>query len=342
MYSLNILRVLVIAMSVVCHTLPQNDIAKNIAAKHGLQEEKSEDHRITGPQYGCKIRYETKFEIQEIESVRQECNHYTETKCTTHTRPKCEHHHEKKCDTKYKEECRHYKEQECTDTWRSQCVTRSKEVCDFVVKEIQVPYVEDECITRQERRCEKHWEESIEGGIVKKVWVDNLPTCKLYDATDCKPVTKHRQELTKERKCNQVPYQHCDRVKDTQCHLVPRKECKDIPYQDCRDVVIEVCNPESYQDCQDYPRRKCRDVHEKKPQQVTVQVPIRDCSFSSDNHHHIPRANKLDEQLDAQVIENSDKILFKIGENEVNKEEVDGNDDDNHKDDDVKFKKENL
>ena len=83
------LPLLLIAMSVVCHTLPQNDIAENIAAKHELKinskqtqqnnkEEKSEDHRIAGPGQGCTIRYETKFEVQVVENIRQECNEWTE------------------------------------------------------------------------------------------------------------------------------------------------------------------------------------------------------------------------------------------------------------------------
>ena len=83
------LPLLLITISVVCHTLPQNDIAENIAAKHKLEinskqthqnnkEERSEDHRIAGPVQGCTIRYETKFEVHEVENVRKECNEWTE------------------------------------------------------------------------------------------------------------------------------------------------------------------------------------------------------------------------------------------------------------------------
>ena len=78
-----------------------------------------------------------------------------------------------------------------------------------------------------------------------------------------------------------MPYQHCDRVKDTTCRDVPRQECNDEPYQDCRDVQRERCVPESWQDCQDYPRQECKDIHQKVPKQVAVQVPIRVCGQSN-------------------------------------------------------------
>jgi hypothetical protein len=338
------LSLLVISMSVVCYTLPQNDIAENIAEKHGLeinnkqtqqqnQEHQSEDHRIAGPVLGCTIRYETKFEVQHVENIRQECNEWTETICTTKTRPKCYHTHENQCQTKYEEKCIHYKEQECVDNWRKVCETRSKEVCDVVVKEIQVPYVEDDCITRKETRCEKHWEEPIKG---KKVWVDNPATCRLYDTTDCQPVTKHRPELKQETECSQVPYQHCDRVKDTQCHTIPKKECKNEPYQDCKEVTIKTCNQESYQDCQNYPRTKCKDVHEKIPKQVAVQVPVRDCS-SSDIHHHIPRVSEVVKSSDKKIVDSGEKIVFKLGDENKNEDNEDGNESDDVKFNDVKL-----
>ena len=83
------LSLLLISFAVACHTLPQNDIANHIAEKQGLtidtnqsqpqnKELKSEDHRIAGHVQGCTIRYETKFEVQEIENIRQECTDWTE------------------------------------------------------------------------------------------------------------------------------------------------------------------------------------------------------------------------------------------------------------------------
>merc|ERR1712077_111556 len=86
-------------------------------------------------------------------------------------------------------------------------------------------YEGDECTSRKERRCEKHWEEPIKG---KKVWVDNPATCKYFDATDCRPVTKYRTEQERYTTCDQVPYEHCDRVKDTNCYQVPKQECKNV------------------------------------------------------------------------------------------------------------------
>jgi hypothetical protein len=111
----------------------------------------------------------------------------------------------------------------------------------------------------------------------KKVWVDNPDTCKFYDTTDCRPVTKYRTEQEKYTKCDQVPYKHCDRVKDTNCRDVPKQQCRSEPWQDCHDVQRERCSKESFQDCQDYPRQECKDVHSKVPKQVAVQVPIRVC-----------------------------------------------------------------
>jgi len=334
------LSLLLISFAVACHTLPQNDIANQIAEKQGLtidskqsqpqnEEIKSEDHRIAGHVQGCTIRYETKFEVQEIENIRQECKEWTETICTTKTRPNCYHTHENKCETRYEEKCNYYNEQQCIDNWRDVCETRSKEECDVVVKEIQVPYVEDECITRKERRCEKHWEQTTIG---KKVWVDNPESCKFYDTTDCQPITKHRPELKHETECNQVPYQHCDRVKDTTCHDIPKKDCRNEPYQECKEITIQHCDQESYQDCQDYPRTKCNDVHELIPKQVTVQIPVRDCS-SSDNYPHIPRASDVVKTSDEKVVgNNEEKIVFKIED----EHEIDGSGDYNENDD-VKF-----
>jgi len=281
-----LLPLLIISIAGVSYTLPQNDIAEEIAAKLVSEINKSQDHRINdalpalGIGKGCRIKYETKFEIEEIESVRQECRQWTENKCTTKQRPKCTHVHDNVCETKYRQKCRHYSEKKCNDSWRNECVTREKDECDEYNRQIEVPYEEDECLTRKERRCEKHWEEPIVG---TKVWVDDPATCKFYDTTDCKPVTKYRTETEKYTKCQKVPYQHCDRVKDTHCFDVPKQECHDEPWQDCHEVIRDVCVQESYQDCQDYPRRECKDVHEKIPKQVTVQVPIRVCDGGIDD-----------------------------------------------------------
>merc|ERR1712064_266899 len=79
---------------------------------------------------------------------------------------------------------------------------------------------------KNEKRCEKHWEETTPG---KKVWVENPATCKWYDASQCAPVTKYRTEQEKYTQCSKVPYQHCDRVKDTNCRDVPQQKCDDVP-----------------------------------------------------------------------------------------------------------------
>merc|ERR1711881_478818 len=64
-------------------------------------------------------------------------------------------------------------------------------------------------------------------------------------------------------------YEHCDRVKDTNCFQVPKQDCNDVPK--------EKCVQESWQDCQDYPRQECKDIHSKVPRQVAKQIPIRVC-----------------------------------------------------------------
>jgi len=313
MKSLLVLPFLVVSISVVCHTLPQNDIAEDIAAKHGPQINKSEAHRLVEPKQGCQIKYVTKFQIQEVENVRTECSEWIETKCTTKSRPKCTHRHVDKCETKYKETCRHWSEKTCIDNWRNVCETRYKEACNDIERTVQVPYEEDECTTRQERRCEKHWEETVKG---KKVWVDNPATCKFYDTTDCQPKTKYHTEIKTERECNQVPYQHCNRVRDTKCNDIPRTECKDVPYQDCKEVRIETCEQESWEDCQKFPRTKCTDIHEKIPKQVAIQVPVRDCHY-----HDARQAPKVDVS-DADIVEGYANIVEGSGSETV--DQVDG------------------
>merc|ERR1712038_1918970 len=193
------------------------------AGTPGINIARSQGHHISDYREGCPIRYETRFEIQEIENVRIDCKEWTEAICTTKTRPNCHHRHEIKCDTEYKEKCRNYVEQSCIDDWRRVCETTSNIVCEVQQKEIEVPYEEDECTTRQERRCEKHWEETSEG---RKAWVDNPATCKLFDTTDCHPVTKYRTGYLVDDVCHDVPLETCKQVKDTQCHDVPQTRIK--------------------------------------------------------------------------------------------------------------------
>jgi len=260
----------------------------------------------------CKLRYETKFEIQEVENERTQCDDIVEKKCSSKTRPNCHLKQENRCNTQYKQECYEYKDQVCNDVWKNKCEIRHKEVCKLVVNEISVPFVEEKCAVKQERRCTKHWEE-IENG--RKVWVDNPSTCKFYDVTDCKPVTKERRELKRENICNQIPFQHCDRIMDQQCHFEPKQSCKDVPYQNCNNFVIEVCDDEYYEDCDYIPTQKCRVIHEKLPKQVTVQVPIQDCSNGIDNGFDIPFKIDLNTILSQQPIEtkavqSDDSVIF--------------------------------
>lgn len=171
------------------------------------------------------------------------------------------------------------------------------------MNEINVPFVEEKCAVKQERRCSKHWEE-IEKG--RKVWVDNPSTCKFYDITDCQPVTKERRELKRENICNQLPFQHCDRIMEQQCHFEPKQSCKDVPYENCNNIVTEICEEEYYEDCDYIPIQKCRVIHEKLPKQVTVQVPIQDCSNGIDNGFDIPFKIDLNAVLSQQPIETKD------------------------------------
>jgi len=288
---------------VTCFALPTDiNFSEKQPDAAGIKIARNEDHRIADNGEGCPIRYETRFEIQEIENVRIDCREWTETRCTTKTRPNCHHRHEIKCDTEYKEKCRNYVEQQCIDNWRTVCETTSNIVCKIQQKEIEVPYEEDECTTRQERRCEKHWEESSEG---RKVWVDNPATCKLFDSTDCHSVTKYRKEYLADDVCHDVPVETCKQVKDTQCHDVPQTKCTKEPYQNCKDITVETCEQESWEDCQDYPRKQCKDIHEKIPKQVTIQVPVHDC--------HSRNAEKIHGNgvLDYEISNGLDNIVFK-------------------------------
>ena len=128
-------------------------------------------------------------------------------------------------------------------------------------------------------------------------------------------MTKERRELKRENICNQVPFQHCDRIMEQQCHFEPKQSCKDVPYQDCNNVVVEVCEDEYYEDCDYVPIQKCRVIHEKLPKQVTVQVPIQDCSNGIDNGFDIPSKVDLNAFLSQQPIEtkavnSDDSVIF--------------------------------
>jgi len=247
---------------------------QDVDVRYGIQSGNAQPHRrpnaprpsAPSPGPGCRIEYQTKYEVKEVESVKQECRHWTENKCTTKYRPR------NVCETKYRQQCRNWTDKKCDDVWRNECNTRTREECNEYTRPIQVPYVEDECTTVKQTKCEKHWEEPVRG---KKVWVDNPATCQDFDVTDCQPVEKFRTEQEPYTKCDQVPYEHCDRVKDTNCYDVPRQDCQDVPYDDCRDIQ------EPWQDCQDYPRKDCRDVHSKVPTQVAVQVPVRVCNHGN-------------------------------------------------------------
>ena len=275
-FSLFILALVSLSNSI---PVPDNDVEASIntksldinAEKHSLDK-----HEIAAPNPGpgCKIEWTTYKEIFEEESTRRECNTEYENKCTTRTREKCTPWTDNVCTTKYRQKCRNWTEKKCTDSWRDECSQKTKEECNDSSRPVQVPYEEDECVTRQEKRCEKHWEEPVKG---KKVWVDNPATCKYYDATDCTTVTKYRTEQESYTKCENIPYQHCDRVKDTNCLDVPQEKCEDEPYEDCLDVQKQRCEPESWEDCQDYPKQVCKDIHAKVPRQATKTIPIRVC-----------------------------------------------------------------
>jgi len=291
------------------HSLPfpQNDVEQNsdstldkknsnvTSEKHSLNEDHSS---IPNPGPGCTIEYKTYYEILEEESTRRECHTVIEQECTTRTREKCIPWTDNVCTTKYRQKCRNWTEKKCTDSWRDECSQKTKEECNDSTRPVQVPYEEDECVTRQEKRCEKHWEEPSPG---KKVWVDNPATCKFYDATECNPVTKYRTEQEKYTKCDQIPYQHCDRIKDTNCVDVPQQKCEDEPWEDCQDVQKQRCEPETWDDCQDIPRQICEDIHSKIPRQATKQVPIRVCG----NHREVynveanfKKSSDLEEDID--------------------------------------------
>ena len=195
------------------------------------------------------------------------------------------------------------------------------------MKEVNVPFLEEKCVTKQERKCNKHWEERGKG---RKVWVDNPLTCQYFDVTDCQPIAKEKRELKREKVCNQLPSQHCDRVIEQQCRVVPKQTCNIVPYQDCKDVVTEVCKEESYEHCDFIPVQKCRVIHEKIPKQVTVEVPVRDCSDTFDKINRGQSKLEADQQkvTKEKVINDDERVRFPTKTLEKSKKfkETDGND----------------
>jgi hypothetical protein len=315
--------IFIVGLAVVCHTLPfpQEDVENDVEPRYGVQSSNinNQNHRLPdrprapapNPGPGCRIEYETIYEIVEDETTSQKCQTEFKRRCETKLRQKCTPYTDTKCSTKYRQQCRNWTEKKCTDTWRNECSQQTKEECNENTRPIKVPYVEDECFTKKEKRCEKHWEERSPG---KKVWVENTATCKYYDASECAPVTKYRTEQEKYTQCSKVPYQHCDRVKDTNCRNVPQQKCNDVPYQDCQNIQRERCVPESYQECDDVPEQKCRDEHKKTPRQVAKQIPIRVCgnhrtayneaeeNFGNSNVFDIRTTDGHDPEDDAEVI----------------------------------------
>ena len=64
---------------VTCFALPTDiNFSEQQADTAGNKIARNEDHRITDHGEGCPIRYETRFEIQEIENVRTDCREWTE------------------------------------------------------------------------------------------------------------------------------------------------------------------------------------------------------------------------------------------------------------------------
>ena len=54
------------------------DLSEQKSDIPGNKIARSEDHRISDHGDGCPIRYETRFEIQEIENVRIDCREWSE------------------------------------------------------------------------------------------------------------------------------------------------------------------------------------------------------------------------------------------------------------------------
>ena len=62
-----------------CFALPtEMNLSEPKADTPVINIARSEDHRISDHREGCPIRYETRFEIQEIENVRIDCREWTE------------------------------------------------------------------------------------------------------------------------------------------------------------------------------------------------------------------------------------------------------------------------
>ena len=64
---------------VTCLALPtEKDFSGKKADTPGNKIARSDKHRTSDHGEGCPIRYETRFEIQEIENVRIDCKEWTE------------------------------------------------------------------------------------------------------------------------------------------------------------------------------------------------------------------------------------------------------------------------
>ena len=91
---LRLLSTFLVGCIVVCNAFPQNEIDDDVAARYGIQSgnQQSQNHVVPdrspalNPGPGCRIEYETKYEIVEEESTRQECRRWVENKCTRHSR----------------------------------------------------------------------------------------------------------------------------------------------------------------------------------------------------------------------------------------------------------------
>ena len=94
--------------------------------------------------------------------------------------------------------------------------------------------------------------------------------------------------------------------------------------------ITEVCKEESYEHCDFIPVQKCRVIHEKIPKQVTVEVPVRDCSDTFDKINRGQSKLEVDQQKFAKekVIKDDERVRFPTKTLEKSKKfkETDGND----------------
>jgi len=194
---------------------------------------------INGP---CRIRYETIYEVQEVET--------NEEKCTTVN--------ERACETSFREKCVTVIEKVCQPITRDQCKTEFKQECQQLFREEKQSYVEDKCETTTVRKCEKYWKVVDDN---RKVWVEDPNRCQDAFETKCNPITKE--------KVNQIPYQECIQVPFETCIQVEETVCNDFPR--------EKCNPEPFEECRNVPRQRCITEHRLIPKQVARQIQVRVC-----------------------------------------------------------------